>query len=89
MSNFRDFNQTEKENIIKEEQKIERIIERYKDKSENELKSEFISRYEEEKRRGNMDDKKLDEISSVLSRFITKEQKQKLDKIIGEMKEND
>lgn len=89
MSNFRDFNQTEKENIIKEEQKIERIIERYKDKSENELKSEFISRYEEEKRRGNMDDKKLDEISSVLSRFITKEQKQKLDKIIDEMKEND
>ncbi|MBR2397987.1 MAG: hypothetical protein IKA97_04395 [Clostridia bacterium] len=89
MSNFRDFNQTEKENIIKEEQKIERIIERYKDKSENELKSEFISRYEEEKRRGNMDDKKLDEISSVLSRFITKEQKQKLDKVIGEMKEND
>ena len=89
MSNFRDFNQTEKENIIKEEQKIERIIERYKDKSENELKSEFVSRYEEEKRRGNMDDKKLDEISSVLSRFITKEQKQKLDKIIGEMKEND
>jgi len=89
MSNFRDFNQTEKENITKEEQKIERIIERYKDKSENELKSEFISRYEEEKRRGNMDDKKLDEISSVLSRFITKEQKQKLDKIIDEMKEND
>ena len=89
MSNFRDFNQTEKENIIKEEQKIERIIERYKDKSENELKSEFVSRYEEEKRRGNMDDKKLDEISSVLSRFITKEQKQKLDKIIDEMKEND
>ena len=89
MSNFRDFNQTEKENMTKEEQKIERIIERYKDKSENELKSEFISRYEEEKRRGNMDDKKLDEISSVLSRFITKEQKQKLDKIIGEMKEND
>lgn len=36
-----------------------------------------------------MDDKKLDEISSVLSRFITKEQKQKLDKIIDEMKEND
>ena len=89
MSNFRDFNQTEKENMSKEEQKIERIIERYKDKSENELKSEFISRYEEEKRRGNMDDKKLDEISSVLSRFITKEQKQKLDKIIYEMKEND
>jgi len=89
MSNFRNFNQTEKENITKEEQKIERIIERYKDKSENELKSEFISRYEEEKRRGNMDDKKLDEISSVLSRFITKEQKQKLDKIIDEMKEND
>lgn len=89
MSNFRDFNQTEKENITKEEKKIERIIERYKDKSENELKSEFISRYEEEKRRGNMDDKKLDEISSVLSRFITKEQKQKLDKIIDEMKEND
>ncbi|MBR2160766.1 MAG: hypothetical protein IJ938_05575 [Clostridia bacterium] len=89
MSNFRDFNQTEKENLSKEEQKIERIIERYKDKSENELKSEFISRYEEEKRRGNMDDKKLDEISSVLSRFITKEQKQKLDKIIDEMKEND
>lgn len=89
MSNFRDFNQTEKENMTKEEQKIERIIERYKDKSENELKSEFISRYEEEKRRGNMDDKKLDEISSVLSRFITKEQKQKLDKIIDEMKEND
>lgn len=89
MSNFRDFNQTEKENITEEEQKIERIIERYKDKSENELKSEFISRYEEEKRRGNMDDKKLDEISSVLSRFITKEQKQKLDKIIDEMKEND
>ncbi|MBR6692890.1 MAG: hypothetical protein IKL61_02940 [Clostridia bacterium] len=89
MSNFRDFNQTEKENITEEEQKIERIIERYKDKSENELKSEFVSRYEEEKRRGNMDDKKLDEISSVLSRFITKEQKQKLDKIIDEMKEND
>ena len=78
-SNFENFSkkgQEEFENSVKEK------LQKFQGYSQNQLVSELLSEAAKQKKQGNLDDKKLAEISQTILPFLDEEQQKKFNSLI-------
>ena len=64
------------------EDEIKRRIEKYKNMNQSELMNELLKESNKQKKNGNLDDKKLQDIKNTMSAFMTDEEQKRLDNLI-------
>lgn len=87
MGKFSEF--VENEDNIKvdsKEQQISNLIDKYSTYSEAELMDEFISESARKRQNGELDDKNMQRIESILSPYLSSEQKEKLANLLNSVK---
>jgi hypothetical protein len=74
------------ENTKREAQSIEQTLKQYEGKSTSELMSELTKLAGEERKKGNLNDEKLDTFAKNVSPMLTKEQQERLSELLAQLK---
>ena len=70
-------------NILTETKDIEDQIKKYEKLSQSELMQEFIKESKKQKRNGNLDSEKINNIKNTLTPFLSSDQQKQLDYLMG------
>lgn len=75
------------ENTKREAQTIEKVLKQYEGKSQSELMSEVTRIATQERKKGTLDNAKLDSFAKSVSPMLTKEQQERLNGLLGQIKQ--
>lgn len=75
------------ENTKREAQTIEKVLKQYEGKSQSELMGDISRLASQERKKGNLDNTKLDNFARSVSPMLTKEQQARLSSILGQLKQ--
>ncbi len=74
------------EKTKREAKAIEKSLHKYEGKTQSELMDELMKLAEEERKKGTLDDKKLDAFARSVSPMLTQEQRRRLSGILKQLK---
>lgn len=85
-NNFNNLNEKSDKNINFKKNEYEEIINKYKDKPQEELENDLMNEAERLKSEGKLSSSQLENLSNTISPFLNQQQKDLLQTLIGKLK---